>query len=108
MQNKLDLTQLYQDALVWDAHAGVFPSPEVDLNLLEDWRDKGANYLSINVGFDVMDWQETMATLAAYRRWVVANPDRFTLTGTGSASGTIDGMRFSCRGSTRGTFTRVR
>jgi hypothetical protein len=28
--------QLYQDALVWDAHAGVFPGPDVDLNLLDD------------------------------------------------------------------------
>ena len=81
MQNNLDLTQLYSDALVWDAHAGVFPSPQVDLNLLEDWRNKGADYLSINVGFDVMNWHETMATLAAYRRWVLANPDRFTLVG---------------------------
>jgi membrane dipeptidase len=81
MQSNIDLTRLYDDALVWDAHAGVFPSPQVDLNLLEDWRSKGANYLSMNVGFDVMNWHETMATLAAYRRWVLAHPDRFTLVG---------------------------
>ena len=71
--------RLYRDALVWDAHAGVFPSPEVDLNLLEEWPRSGASYLSVNVGFDVMDWQDTLATLAAYRRWVLDNPDRFVL-----------------------------
>ena len=73
------LQQLYRQALVWDAHAGVFPSPQVDLNLLAEWQDAGASYLSLNVGFDVMDWQDTLATLAAYRRWVLDNDDRFVL-----------------------------
>jgi membrane dipeptidase len=73
------LQKLYREALVWDAHAGVFPSPEVDLNLLEEWRSAGASYLSLNVGFDVMEWQNTLATLAAYRRWVLDNSDRFLL-----------------------------
>ncbi|MCP4877855.1 MAG: membrane dipeptidase [Gammaproteobacteria bacterium] len=77
MQKKLQ--QLYQQALVWDAHAGVFPSPEVDLNLLDEWPQSGASYLSINVGFDVMNWQETMATLAAYRHWLLTRSDRFVL-----------------------------
>ena len=76
-----NLQQLYQDALVWDAHAGVFPSPEVDLNLLDEWPRAGASYLSINVGFDVMDWQDTLATIAAYRRWVLHHAERFVLVG---------------------------
>jgi len=79
MQDRLQ--QLYQDALVWDAHAGVFPSPEVDLNLLDEWPRAGASYLSINVGFDVMDWQDTLATLVAYRRWILDHADRFVLVG---------------------------
>ncbi len=73
---------LYQDALVWDAHAGVFPSPQVDLGLLQEWSDRGVDYVSVNVGFDVMDWQDTLATLAAYRRWVLAHADRFALVGS--------------------------
>jgi len=72
---------LYRDALVWDAHAGVFPNPAVDLDLLQEWPDAGADYLSINVGFDVMQWQETLATLAAYRRWLIEHADRFVLVG---------------------------
>jgi len=75
-------SDFYSDALVWDAHAGVFPSPKVDLSLLNDWRDSGVNYLSINVGFDVMDWQQTLSTLAAYRRWIGMHEDRFILAGT--------------------------
>jgi len=75
-------TDFYSDALVWDAHAGVFPSSKVDLSLLNDWRDNGVNYLSINVGFDIMDWQQTLATLAAYRRWMLMHEDHFILAGT--------------------------
>ena len=73
---------LYDAALVWDAHAGVFPNPKVDLALLDAWRETGVDYLSINVGFDVLDWQQTLTTLAAYRRYVLAHGDRLLLAGT--------------------------
>ena len=76
------MTELLKQAVVWDAHAGLFPSPEMDLNTLEDWRKHDVNYLSINVGFDVMSRDETLATLAAYRRWLLAHSDRFLLAGT--------------------------
>ncbi len=79
---QIDLETLYQEALVWDAHAGVFPSPEVNLDLLDEWHAGGISYLSINVGFDVMNWRDTLATLAAYRRWVLDNNDRFELAAT--------------------------
>ena len=75
------MTNMLKNNLVWDAHAGLFPSPEMDLNILEDWRKDGVNYLSVNVGFDVMSRDETLATLAAYRRWLLANSDRFLLAG---------------------------
>lgn len=44
------MTKMPKRSLVWDAHAGLFPSPEMDLNILEDWRKDNVNYLSINVG----------------------------------------------------------
>ena len=74
--------ELYDDAFVWDAHAGVFPDPAIDLNLLDSWRGQGVNYLSINVGFDVMDPQQTMITLAAYRHWLLAKKRHFVLVET--------------------------
>ncbi len=81
-QHKQIDNKQYNSSLVWDAHAGVFPSPDVDLNLLDDWHSNGVSYLSINVGFDVMDWHATLATLAAYRQWVLRNSDRFILAGS--------------------------
>ena len=73
---------LLQDALIWDAHAGIFPHPDVDLSLLKVWRDCGVGYLSIDVGFDVMDWESTLETLLAYRRNILANDDLYVLAGT--------------------------
>jgi membrane dipeptidase len=69
-------------SLVWDAHAGLFPSSEMDLDNLLSWQKYNVNYLSINVGFDVMSRDATLATLAAYRRWLMARPDQFLLAGT--------------------------
>lgn len=66
-------------SFIWDAHAGLFPSPEMDLKILEHWLEDNVNYLSINVGFDVMSRDETLATLAAYRRWLLAHTDQFLL-----------------------------
>ena len=71
-----------KQALIWDAHAGLFPSPEMDLAVLENWRHQDVNYLSINVGFDVMSRDETLSTLAAYRRFLLGHPDQFLLAGT--------------------------
>jgi membrane dipeptidase len=74
-----DMQQMCAQSFIWDAHAGIFPDPKINLNLLDAWRENSVDYVSINVGFDVMDWQQTIATLAAYRNWVLANDDRFIL-----------------------------
>ncbi|MBT3203781.1 MAG: membrane dipeptidase [Gammaproteobacteria bacterium] len=71
-----------KDTLVWDAHAGVFPDSNINLNLLDHWHDHGVNYVSINVGFDVMDWDQTLKTLAAYRNWLLANSNKFIVAGS--------------------------
>jgi membrane dipeptidase len=66
--------RLFRDALVWDAHAGFAPSPQVDLNRLQLWKDAGVHFLSINVGYDVMDWRDSLKALAYIRRWILATP----------------------------------
>lgn len=66
---------VFSEALVWDAHSGFGPSPEVDLSKLAIWKDAGVAYLSVNVGYDVMDWRDTVKSLAAFRRWIMASDD---------------------------------
>lgn len=73
---------LIRDSLVWDAHAGVFPGPDSDLSHVSDWTAAGVNYVSINIGFDVLDWPDQMATLCAYRRKLGAMLDEVVLART--------------------------
>ena len=76
------IQQMCAQSFIWDAHAGIFPDPKINLNFLDVWRENSVDYVSINVGFDVMDWQQTTTTLAAYRNWILANDDRFILVNT--------------------------
>lgn len=72
---------LYADAFVWDAHAGFESWPTTDLRHLRIWRDAGVDFLSVNVGYDVQRWTDTVRVLAAFRRWFEASED-FVLAGT--------------------------
>ncbi|MGH6893973.1 MAG: dipeptidase [Dongiaceae bacterium] len=71
--------RLYAKALVWDDHSGFDPNGNVDLRNLERWRKAGIDYLSVNVGYDVVDWQTTLKTLAAFRAWLQQRPEKYLL-----------------------------
>jgi membrane dipeptidase len=72
-------TRIYGDALVWDDHAGFESRPDADLSQLRHWREAGVTYLSVNVGYDVRPWDNTVKTLAAFRRQIAGEPERFLL-----------------------------
>jgi membrane dipeptidase len=74
--------RLYQEAIVWDDHSGFAPDPSADLSNLALWRAAGVTYLSIDVGFDVMPWTDTVRSLAAFRRWILAHPEEYALVGS--------------------------
>jgi membrane dipeptidase len=71
--------RLYGEALVWDDHSGFMPWAEADLGQLRRWIDCGVSYLSVNVGFDAFDWQQTVRNLATFRAWFERHADDFTL-----------------------------
>jgi membrane dipeptidase len=75
----VDAARLYANALVWDNHSGFDPQPHADLENLRTWHDAGVDYLSINVGYDVMDPETSFRSLAAYRRWLQARPEGYVL-----------------------------
>ena len=66
---------LYADAFVWDAHAGFESWPTTDLRNLAIWKDAGVDFLSVNVGYDVQGWTDTIRVLAAFRRWLEDSED---------------------------------
>lgn len=75
-------SQLYKKALVWDDHSGFDPHGGADLKKLEIWRKAGVHYLSVNVGYDVVDWQATVKTLARFRAWLQTHPKKYALVRT--------------------------
>ena len=71
--------ELLRDALVWDAHSGFWPRPDTDLEQLRHWAGGDVDFLSIDVGFDVVPWTDAVRNLAAYRAWLEQRPERFVL-----------------------------
>jgi membrane dipeptidase len=82
MANEPAGSELIRQTLVWDAHSGFMPDPSADLENLALWRDSQVDFLSINVGFDLMPWHACVATIAAFRRWLFQNQDRYLLAQT--------------------------
>jgi membrane dipeptidase len=70
---------MFAEEVVWDSHSGFMPDPAADLDNLQTWRKAGINYLSIDVGFDLVPWQQTVETLACFRRWILARSDEYAL-----------------------------
>ncbi|HWG68687.1 MAG TPA: membrane dipeptidase [Steroidobacteraceae bacterium] len=65
--------------LIWDNHSGFDPRPDYDLNHLEEWRRASVDYLSIDVGYDVLEWTMAVRNLASYITWLEQRPDRYVL-----------------------------
>jgi membrane dipeptidase len=77
---------LHADALVWDQHGCLPLRPDEDaVDQLELYRRAGVDLVSINVGMDVTATADAFKVLAAFRRGLLARPDRYLI-----AAGTAD------------------
>ena len=74
--------EIFAGALVWDNHAGVYPNVGTDLSGLARWKDAGVHFTSLNVGYDVKEWHDTVKVLAAYRSWLANHSGGYTIAGT--------------------------
>ena len=80
-----------QDAesdFIWDAHSGFEAWPTTDLTKLQEWRDAGVGFLSVNVGYDLQTMQDTVNALASFRRF-------FNSSSAYSIVGTADELRLA-------------
>ncbi|MFB9984734.1 dipeptidase [Mesorhizobium kowhaii] len=71
--------KLLADSIVWDTHAGVACRPTLDLSFLSRWRDGGATFIGLNVGWDALSWQESLRCAAHYRRWLELHSDDYVI-----------------------------
>lgn len=68
-------------AVVWDNH-GCMPLRPNDASFLPElqrYRAGGVTTVTLNVGFDAVDWHLTFEMLAAFRRWIGARPEDYVL-----------------------------
>jgi membrane dipeptidase len=74
--------ELHQNALVWDAHVCFPLNPNAKLEQLQRYRASGVNFVSINIGMDMDDFEKIMQVLAGFRRYLTARPDDYVLVET--------------------------
>ena len=67
--------------LIWDAHAGFELRSVKDLETLSVWKAAGVNFLSVNVGYDVIAWDRTVRALSLARHWLAVT-DGYQLVGS--------------------------
>jgi membrane dipeptidase len=71
---------LHADALVWDQHGCLPLRPDADVvDELELYRRAGVDVVSINVGMDLTPTVDAFKVLAAFRRGLLARPDRYLI-----------------------------
>jgi membrane dipeptidase len=71
---------LHAEALVWDQHGCLPLRPDEDaVDQLELYRRAGVDLVSINVGMDLTPTVDAFKVLAAFRRGLLARPDRYLI-----------------------------
>jgi membrane dipeptidase len=83
--------EIFKSSIVWDAHSGFMPDERADLGNLKLWKDAGVGYLSIDVGFDLLPWEQTVANLKAFRRWILDHSDEYVMN---ALNGRLDMVEF--------------
>jgi membrane dipeptidase len=63
------------DTFYWDDHAGFGYAGPQDVALLDRWRSAGVDYLSVNVGYDVVPWSTTLRAIADYTKGIESRTD---------------------------------
>lgn len=71
------MAKLLAGNLVWDNHAGFAFVKAGDLVELDRWRQSGVDYVSVNIGYDVVPWTTTVEAASKYRHWIRAHEDQY-------------------------------
>lgn len=74
-----DSEQLLRRAFVWDAHAGSYTGPGVNLGFAKAWAQRHVDFISVNVGFDLLAPEATLATAESFHRQASGLADSIVL-----------------------------
>jgi len=65
----------------WEAHACLLLHPDASFAPIDQLRQAGVNYVSINVGMDLNPLSQVLSVIAGFRAAIAAAPDRYVLAG---------------------------
>lgn len=71
--------QVFQDSIIWDAHACLPLIPNYDCRALARHRAAGATFVSVNVGMDFNPLSQCIRVIAGFRDWIARHPDHYIM-----------------------------
>lgn len=76
--------QIMRQCLVWDMHGcmPLRPGDETFLPQLDRYHAAGVDVCVLNIGFDLIPWENAILMAATFRRFLQAHPDRYILVET--------------------------
>jgi len=65
----------------WDAHVCPPFTIGANLSFLKRYKNSGVNFVSLNVGFDLMNPDETLHIVKYFHQWILENSDEYMVVG---------------------------
>src|SRR3990167_10357342 len=72
-------TQKYDNDIIWDAHSCPPFKNDADLSFLSRYKNSGVDYVSLNVGFDLISQAETLKIIDYFSKWITSHNDKYCL-----------------------------
>lgn len=73
----------FETPLIWDQHGCLPLRRNSTIADLRQYLDAGCDFVSVNVGFDSVPWEDSLQTLMSFRAQVLEQPEWVVLVGTG-------------------------
>lgn len=70
---------IYPSPIRWDAHGCPPLKVGGDLSFLHRYKNSGINFLSLNVGFDLMTQEDSLALINYFYKWIAEHKDEFCI-----------------------------
>ncbi len=72
-------SKLIKQSICWDAHCCPPFKIGSDLSFLNRYKNAGVNFVSVNVGFDLTNQDETLNLIQYFHEWIQQNDDKYSI-----------------------------
>lgn len=72
--------KIIQESLIWDNHGCLPLRTDTEfMPHLERYLNSGVSVVSLNIGFDLLPWEESIHIIAMFRDWISTRSDKYIL-----------------------------